>query len=228
MLYGNILTLILFIWLTPDVVRKNLFLGAVSSHYINNLYRKVYQMRLYPRLANKILLFYFMNHFCSHLRVVNIYGLSRFPMWCTYITRESWCGWKLFVKYQVFSMLEIFTRRFQPWLGEYTHTLIGTVSRDWDGLIVVRMEKAIVKDESLIIFVLIFASWFVTLNFTFFRGIAQRLLLCVQLGQPFCNVPKVVSNPLTNFLQGVRGYWQPSGKFVTGCQRLLATLWQIL
>jgi hypothetical protein len=37
-----------------------------------------------------------------------------------------------------------------------------------------------------------------------------------------------VSNPLENFLQGVRGYWQPSGKFVTGCQKLLATLWQIL
>jgi hypothetical protein len=41
-------------------------------------------------------------------------------------------------------------------------------------------------------------------------------------------VPKVVSNPLANFLQGVRGYWQPSGKFVTGCLRLLETLWQIL
>ncbi len=75
---------------------------------------------------------------------------------------------------------------------------------------------------------LFIASWFLTLNFTFFRGIAQRLPLCVQLGQPICNVPKVVSNPLANFLHGVRGYWQPSGKFVTGCQRLLAALWQIL
>jgi hypothetical protein len=69
---------------------------------------------------------------------------------------------------------------------------------------------------------------FLTLNFTLFRGIALRLPLCVQLGQPFCNVPKVVGNPLANFLQGVRGYWQPSDKFVIGCQRLLAILWTIL
>jgi hypothetical protein len=93
---------------------------------------------------------------------------------------------------------------------------------------VVWIEKALFRDEPLIFFILFIASWFLSLNFPFFRGIAQRLPLCVQLGQPFCNVPKVVSNPLANFLQGVRGYWQPSGKFITGCQRLLATLWQIL
>ncbi len=104
----------------------------------------------------------------------------------------------------------------------------GTVSRDWDGLFVVWMERALFRDEPLIIFTPFIVSWFLTLNFTFFRGIAQRLPLCVQLRQPFCNVPKVVSNPLVNFLQGVRDYWQPSSKFVTGCQRLLATLWQIL
>jgi hypothetical protein len=69
------------------------------------------------------------------------------------------------------------------------------------------MEKALFRDEPVIIFII--ASWFLTLNFTFFRGIAQRLSLCVQLGQSFCNVPKVVSNPLAKFLQGVRGYWQP-------------------
>ncbi len=50
----------------------------------------------------------------------------------------------------------------------------------------------------------------------------------MQLVKPFCNVPKVVSNPLANFIQGVRGYWQPSAKFITGCWRLWATLWQIL
>jgi hypothetical protein len=44
-------------------------------------------------------------------------------------------------------------------------------------------------------------------------GAAQRLPLCVQLGQPFCNVPKVVSNPLA--------------KFFTGGTRVSATLWQI-
>ncbi len=106
--------------------------------------------------------------------------------------------------------------------------LKGTVSRDWDGLFVVWMERALFTDEPLTIFIPIYMYCFLvlTFNFTFFRGIAQRLPLCVQLGQPFCNVLKVVSNPLVNFLQGVRGYWPPSGKFVTGCQRLLETLWQ--
>ncbi len=75
----------------------------------------------------------------------------------------------------------------------------GTVSRDRAGLFVVWMERALFRGEPLIIFIPIIASWFLTLNFTFFRGIAQRLPLCVQLGQPFCNVPKVVSNPLAKF-----------------------------
>jgi hypothetical protein len=50
------------------------------------------------------------------------------------------------------------------------------------------------------------------------------LPFCVQLGHASWNVLKVVGNPLANLLQGVRGYWQPSGKFVIGCRRLLATL----
>ncbi len=90
------------------------------------------------------------------------------------------------------------------------------------------MERALFRDEPLIICIHIHCFLVLTLNFTFFRGIAQRLPLFVQLGQPFCNVPKLVSNPPANFSHGVWGYWQPSGKFVTGCQRLLATLWQIL
>jgi hypothetical protein len=68
------------------------------------------------------------------------------------------------------------------------------------------MERALFIDEPLNILL----PWFLTLNVTFFRGIAQRLPLCVQLGQPICNVPKVVSNPLAIFF--------------TGDQRLLATL----
>jgi hypothetical protein len=77
------------------------------------------------------------------------------------------------------------------------------------------MERAFFRDEPMIIFIPIYCFLVFNFEFTFFRGIAQRLPLCVQLGQPFCNVPKVVSNPLANFLQGVSGYWQPSGKFVT-------------
>ncbi len=33
---------------------------------------------------------------------------------------------------------------------------------------------------------------------------------------PLANMPQVASNPQANLLQGVRGYLQPSGKFVTG------------
>jgi hypothetical protein len=55
---------------------------------------------------------------------------------------------------------------------------------------VVWMDRALFGDEPLIVFLKLFiASWFLTLNFTFFRGIAQRLPHCVQLGQPSCNVP---------------------------------------
>jgi hypothetical protein len=76
------------------------------------------------------------------------------------------------------------------------------------------MDRVLFGDEPWILLYLLFiASWFLTLNFTFFRGIAQRLPLCMQLGQPFCNVPKVVGNPLA--------------KFVTGGRRVLVTLWQI-
>jgi hypothetical protein len=45
------------------------------------------------------------------------------------------------------------------------------------------------------------------------RGISERLPFCVQMGQPSCNC--------------AIGCWQPSGKFVTGGKRVLATLWQI-
>jgi hypothetical protein len=49
------------------------------------------------------------------------------------------------------------------------------------------MDRALFGDEPLIVFVatVFIASWFLTFNFNFFRGIAQKLPLCVQLGQPF-------------------------------------------
>jgi hypothetical protein len=63
---------------------------------------------------------------------------------------------------------------------------------------------ALFWDEPLIVLKIFIAYWFLTLNFTSFRGIAHRLpfFLCVQLGQPSskCAI----------------GCWQPSGKFVTG------------
>ncbi len=56
-----------------------------------------------------------------------------------------------------------------------------------------------------------FGFW--TLSFTFFRGISQRLPLCIFMAQPSCTC--------------VRGCWQPSGKLVTGGKRVLTAHWQI-
>jgi hypothetical protein len=60
---------------------------------------------------------------------------------------------------------------------------------------------------------LFIAFWSTFLNFTFLRGVAERLPLCVQLGQPSCKC--------------AIGCWQPYGKFVTGGKRVSATIWQI-
>jgi hypothetical protein len=46
------------------------------------------------------------------------------------------------------------------------------------------MDTDLFGDEPLTSFKVFVASWFLTLYFTFFRGIAQRLPLCVFLGQP--------------------------------------------
>jgi hypothetical protein len=53
-------------------------------------------------------------------------------------------------------------------------------------------------------------SCFLRLNFTFLRGIARSLLLCMLLGQPSCKC--------------IRDCWQPFGKFITGGQRILAII----
>jgi hypothetical protein len=47
------------------------------------------------------------------------------------------------------------------------------------------------------------------------------------LGNPLANVLEVVGSPLENLLQAVEGHWQPSGKFVVGYQKVLATLRQM-
>jgi hypothetical protein len=53
----------------------------------------------------------------------------------------------------------------------------GTVSRDWDGLLMVWMDRALFGEEPLIVFITIYCFLVLNLNFTFFRGIAQKLPL---------------------------------------------------
>jgi hypothetical protein len=65
------------------------------------------------------------------------------------------------------------------------------------------------------------------LKFTFFRGIAQKFSFCMLLGNPLANLLEIVGNLLENLLQAVEGYRQPSGKFVVGYQKVLATLRQM-
>jgi hypothetical protein len=43
-------------------------------------------------------------------------------------------------------------------------------------------------------------------------------------GQTFYKIFGVIGNPLSDLLQGVGGYWQPSDKFVKRCERRLANL----
>jgi hypothetical protein len=72
------------------------------------------------------------------------------------------------------------------------------------------MDRALFGDEPLRVCKLICCLLFFNLwILLFFRGVAKRLSLCMLLGQ--C----------------VRGCWRPSGKYVTGDQKVLATLWQI-
>jgi hypothetical protein len=72
------------------------------------------------------------------------------------------------------------------------------------------MDRAVLGDEPLIVFITIYCFSVLTLNFTFFRGMVERMPLCVQMGQPSC--------------KGALGCLQPSDKFVTEGKRVLATL----
>jgi hypothetical protein len=103
-----------------------------------------------------------------------------------------------------------------------------SVSWDWDRLLVLWMDRALFGDEPLVILKLSEASWFSTLNFTFFRSIAQRLPFCVLLEKPFGICVRGCWQPSgKNLLQGVREYWQPYGECVIRCPMVLTTLWQI-
>jgi hypothetical protein len=52
----------------------------------------------------------------------------------------------------------------------------------------------------------------------------KRLPLDTLLGgNPLENVSEV-GNPLVNLVEGARVYWQPTDKYITGFQELLATL----
>ncbi len=89
----------------------------------------------------------------------------------------------------------------------------GTVSRDWDGLFVVWMERGLFRDEPLIIFIPIYC--FLVFNFEFY--FLQR----------FCTKVASLCTIGATLLQCAKGCWQPSGKFFTGGKRVLATLGQI-
>jgi hypothetical protein len=88
------------------------------------------------------------------------------------------------------------------------------------------MDRALLGDEPLTGFITI--CCFLVFNFVFYllqRYCTKVVPLCV-IGATLLQkyAIQVVSNPQANLLQGVRGYGQASGKFVIGCQRLLATL----
>ncbi len=78
----------------------------------------------------------------------------------------------------------------------------------------VEMDRALFGDKPLIIFIPIYC--FLVFNFEFY--FVQRY--CTKVAS-LCAIGETL-------LQCTKGCWQPSGKFVIGRQRLLATLWQIL
>jgi hypothetical protein len=88
----------------------------------------------------------------------------------------------------------------------------GTVSRGWDRLLVVWMDRALYGDESLIvleIYLLLLGNFV----FYFLQRCWKKVAAYMLLGQPSWKC--------------VRCCWQLSGKFVIAGQRVLATLWQI-
>ncbi len=95
----------------------------------------------------------------------------------------------------------------------------GTVSQDWDGLLVVWMDKALFGDEPLYLFVTIYC--FFVFNFEFY--FLQRY--CTKIA--FLYVAEATLLQMCYGNSMARGYWQLSDKFCIGCQRLLVTHWQI-
>ncbi len=88
-----------------------------------------------------------------------------------------------------------------------------TVSRDWDGLLVVWMDWALFGDESLIVLKTIYCFLILNLKFYFFQRYCTK-------AAPSCAIGATL-------LQCAISCWQPSDKFVTVRQRLLETLWKI-
>ncbi len=70
---------------------------------------------------------------------------------------------------------------------------------------------------------------FLTSKYTLIRTVSRTWLTRSSTGTP-CNPPwnfsEVISNPWVNLWDGAGGYWQPSDKFATECQRVKATLGQ--
>jgi hypothetical protein len=90
---------------------------------------------------------------------------------------------------------------------------IGCLCYGWKECYLVEMSPLIVLKLSA-------AFCFSTLNFIVFRGC---LFVCYW-GNPLANVSAVVGNPQANLSQGVRGYWQSSGKYGFGGPKVLTTL----
>jgi hypothetical protein len=74
------------------------------------------------------------------------------------------------------------------------------------------MDRGLFSGESLMVLKLQVASWFITLEFTFFRGIAKRLHLLMLLGQHSCKCAEVVGNLWRIFYRR---------------SKVIGTLWQI-
>ncbi len=88
--------------------------------------------------------------------------------------------------------------------------------------------QSIIRIWIFVSFKFICASRFLTLNFNPLGVVAQRLSLDILLGNPFQICQRLLAtlwqisyrgqrelaNPLANYLQGIRGNWQPSDKFL--------------
>jgi hypothetical protein len=76
------------------------------------------------------------------------------------------------------------------------------LSLENDGLLAVWMDRALFGDEPLIDFITVYCLLVVTLNFTFFRSIAQRL----PLWQISHRVSELIGKPQTNSSEGIGNF----------------------
>jgi hypothetical protein len=86
-------------------------------------------------------------------------------------------------------------------------------------MLVVEMDTALFGDEPLIVLLLIGFYLSILLSSEVLHRVAP---LCA-IGAILLQMCHRLLATLWQMLQGLRGYWQPSGKFVIGYQRLLAT-----